>query len=136
MNNTNFNELLFYTLSHPDKQYFIHQLVVDAYTAQTATKNTKKISLVFSLVGLYLLIEKKYTGRKIQEAHLLLSKYKEQLPDIALPSKRGDITIITVLATTNNRDAIIKEWCLSVWQAYADHRLCIKHYCDSYLYKI
>ena len=98
-----FDELSFYTLSHPDRGYFIHQLIVDAYTAQTANKN----SLVFSLVVLYLLIEKNYTGRQIQEAHTLLSNYKEHLPDIKLPIERGDITIVDVLANKSNRDKIL-----------------------------
>jgi hypothetical protein len=49
-----YNELLYYTLCHQDIGYFIHQHVVDAYTAQTADNNTKPIAIIFALVGLYL----------------------------------------------------------------------------------
>ena len=60
-----FGQLSFYTLSHPDSDYFIHQMAVDAYTAQTATEDTKQIGLVFTLVGLYLFAEKNFTGKEI-----------------------------------------------------------------------
>ncbi len=135
MNNNYFNELSFYTLSHPDNVYFIHQLIVDAYTAQTANESTKRISLVFSLVGLYLLIEKNYTGRQIQQAHTILSNHKEYLPDIVLPPERGEITIVDVLANESNRDEMIKKWCKSVWQSYESSHDQIKQYCVNFLFK-
>jgi hypothetical protein len=53
-----YNELSYYTLGHPDKKYFIHQHLVDAYTAQKADENTKPIAITFDLVGLYLYVEK------------------------------------------------------------------------------
>ncbi len=129
-----FEKLSFYTLSHSNSDYFIHQLIVDAYTAQTANKNTKKISLVFSLVGLYLLIEKKYTGKEIQQAHSLLSNYKEFLPEVKLPNNRGSITISEVLESEINRDAMIKKWCFSVWKEYGFCKEEIKQYCEMYLF--
>jgi hypothetical protein len=135
MNNNYFNELSFYTLSHPDNVYFIHQLIVDAYTAQTANESTKRISLVFSLVGLYLLIEKNYTGRQIQQAHTILSNHKEHLPGIVLPTERGEITIVDVLANKSNRDEMIKKWCKSVWRSYESSHDQIKQYCVKYLFK-
>jgi hypothetical protein len=59
-NQEQYNELLYYTLGHPDIEYFIHHYVVDAYTAQTADNNTNPIAKAFALVGLYLFIEKNY----------------------------------------------------------------------------
>ncbi len=130
-----FEELSFYTLSHPDFDYFIHQLIVDAFTAQTADKDTKKISLVFSLVGLYLLIEKNYTGKQIQQAHTVLSNYKEYLPEIKLPENRGEITISNVLESELNRDEMIKKWCSSVWKAYESSKEEIERFCETYLFE-
>ena len=130
-----FDELSFYTLSHPDTDYFIHQLIVDAYTAQTANKHTKKISLVFSLVGLYLLIEKNYTGKQIQQAHTILANYKNYLPEIKLPKNRGEITISDVLKSKQNRDEMIKKWCYSVWMAYESNQKEIKQFCETYLFR-
>ncbi|MEE9361155.1 MAG: DUF5946 family protein [Cellulophaga sp.] len=130
-----FEELSFYTLSHSDSDFFIHQLIVDAYTAQTANENTKKISLVFSLVGLYLLIEKNYTGKEIQRAHTLLSNYKEFLPEVKLPNDRGNITISEVLESELNHDEMIKKWCSSVWKEYEFSKEEIKQYCEMYLFE-
>ena len=129
-----FEELSYYTLSHPDSDYFIHQLIVDAFTAQTADKDTKRISLFFSLVGLYLLIEKNYTGKQIQRAHTVLANYKEHLPIIKLPENRGEITISEVLKSKLNRDEMIKKWCSSVWKAYESSKEEIKRFCEIYLF--
>ncbi|HGY56578.1 MAG TPA: hypothetical protein ENK44_12790 [Caldithrix abyssi] len=129
-----FEELSFYTLLHSDSDYFIHQLIVDAFTAQTANKDTKKISLVFSLVGLYLLIEKNYTGKQIQQAHTVLSNYKDYLPEIKLPENRGEITISEVLKSELNRDEMIKKWCSSVWKEYESSKEEIKRFCEIYLF--
>ncbi len=131
-----FEELSFYTFSHSDSDYFIHQLIVDAFTAQTADKDTKKISLVFSLVGLYLLTEKNYTGKQIQQAHTMLSNHKSYLPEIKLPEKRGKITISDVLKSQlNKRDEMIKKWCFSVWKAYESSKEEIKQFCKIYLFE-
>lgn len=136
LDNKDFNELSFYTLSHSDDDYFIHQLIVDAFTAQTANENTKKISIVFALVGLYLLAEKGFTGREIQKAHMRLANYKEFLPEVTLPLNKGEIMITDVLNAQSNRDKLIKQWCLSVWEAYKpDNMKKIQEYCNHYLYR-
>ena len=130
-----YHELSFYTLAHPNNLYFIHQHIVDAQTAQTADVNTKPIGIVYALVGLYLMIERNYTGRQVQQAHLQLSKNKKNLPSIRLPEKRGEITVQEVLNAPPGpeRDAAIRDWCLSVWDAYENVRDIIITYCDENL---
>lgn len=115
-----YNELLYYTLSHPDIEYFIHQYVVDAYTAQTADISTKPIAITFALVGLYLFIEKNYSGKKVQRAHMQMAKNKKKWPEIKIPEQKGNITIKNVLSASPGleRDSMTKSWCVSVWQAY------------------
>lgn len=115
-----FHELSFYTLDHPDKIYFIHQHIVDAYQAQTARENTKPIAITFSLIGLYLYLERSYTGRQVQLAHIKLSQNKKVWPQFQLPDQRGEITVSDVVKATSgpDRDAMIKNWCVSVWGAY------------------
>ena len=117
-----YNELAYYTLDHPDKIYFIHQHVVDAYTAQHAYDKTKPIAIIFALAGLYLYIEKKCTGKQVQRAHIRLSKNKKELPAVKLPEQRGEILISNVLETPPGiqRDIMIKQWCNSVWQAFEE----------------
>lgn len=118
-----FNELLFYTLGHTDIEGFIHQHAVDAYTAQKADEYTKPISLIFSLVGLHLYIDKNYSGREVQKVHIKMSKNKKAWPAITLPEHRGGITVTDVLAASpgHERDLMIKKWCRSVWEAYKDN---------------
>jgi len=131
-----YHDLAFYTLAHPDSQYFIHQHIVDAQTAQTADAHTKPIAIVYALVGLYLMLEKNYTGRQVQLAHMQLSKNKKDLPPIPLPEKRGEITVQEVLNATAGpeRDGAIRDWCVSVWDAYVDAREIIIRYCDQNLH--
>jgi hypothetical protein len=76
-----FDELSYYTLAHHDPSY-VHQHTVDAFIAQTADKNTKPIGLVFSLVGLYLYLEKGFTGKQVQQAHMQLARKKKQRPSL------------------------------------------------------
>lgn len=118
-----YHELCFYTLAHADIS-FIHQYVVDAYFAQIADEHTKPISITFALAGLYLFIEKNYTGRQVQEVHTKMSKNKRAWPIFTLPKNRGDINVTDVLAKPagQERDEMIRKWCASVWEAYHENR--------------
>src|SRR5215472_16967519 len=56
-----YDEVYLYTMNRPE---FILQHVVDAFAVQTADRNSKPISVVFGLVGLYLRVEKQFSGRQ------------------------------------------------------------------------
>ena len=116
-----FHELTFYTLSHPDPS-FIHQHIVDAYAAQKADANIKSIAITFALVGLYLHLEKNYTGKQVQLAHMKLATNKKIWPVFNLPVSRGNIRVSDILNTKSGeeRDKMIEKWCIEVWNAYAD----------------
>jgi hypothetical protein len=118
-----YNELAFYTLAHGDPA-FIHQNVVDAFAAQTAGPATKPITIVFALIGLYLHVEKGFTGKQVQRAHMQLAKYRRQWFMPALPLDRGAIRIQDVLAVAPGpaRDAMIRKWCESAWQPWSASR--------------
>lgn len=120
-------QLSYYTLAHKDPA-FIHQNIVDAYAAQTADDNTKPIKIIFALIGLYLTVEKGYTGKQVQIMHIALGTKKRDWPKIDLPSNRGEITVIEVLAAAagKDRDNLIKKWCESVWNAYKDSQPIIR----------
>jgi hypothetical protein len=113
-------ELSFYSLAHRDKN-FVHQHIVDAYTAQVADRDTKPIAVFFSLAGLYLFLGKNYTGRQVQDAHLRMAKKTKEYPEIVLPETRGAITVKDVLDTPPgaDRDDMIRKWCASVWEAFS-----------------
>ena len=116
-----YDEVYAYTMGRPG---FILQHVVDAFGAQTATREMKPIRVVFSLVGLYLHVEKKFSGRQVQPAHIELGRQKRAWPAVALPDNRGAMTAIDVLAAEagDHRDKAIDEWCASVWAAFKDNR--------------
>ncbi len=121
-NSESYDELCCYSLAHEDAQ-FIHQHVVDAFGAQDAKPDDKPIRYVFSLVGLYLHVEKGFTGREVQLAHMKLAQKKQAWPTLELPPNRGTITAATVLsAPLEERDAIIHQWCRSVWEACSMNR--------------
>ncbi len=116
-----YHELLYYTLTHQDPE-FIHQYAVDAYAAQTANDKTKPIKVAFGLMGLYLRLEKGFTGREVQRAHMDLAKKKLPIPTFKLPENRGNITISGVInmPAGTKRDEMIELWIKSVWDAYRD----------------
>ena len=118
-----YDELRCYTLAHRDPS-FIHQHVVDAFTAQHADTQTKPIALTFSLVGLYLFVEKQLSGREVQRVHAELAKHRQPWPAFALPFNRGYITTVDVVAAAEglDRDKAIHAWCASVWGAFHQSR--------------
>jgi hypothetical protein len=119
-------ELCYYTSKHYDN-YFIHQHVVDAFAAQYADEKTKPITITFALVGLYLLLEKNFTGKEVQQAHIQLAKHKKIWLNFKLPEYRGDITVYDVVKVhESNCDEFIR-WCSSVWDAYKEHHLKVKY---------
>lgn len=120
-------ELSVYTLAHPDPA-FIHQHIVDAFVAQTAGLDTKPITLTFALVGLYLAVEKGYTGRQVQLAHMALARKRKVWPALPLPDERGAITVREVLAAPpgEERDTMIHRWCASVWEVYQESQELIR----------
>ena len=102
------------------RETFILQLVVDAHGAQFAGETTKPIAVVMALVGLFLHVERDFTGLQVQHAHMRLGRTKLVWPTIVLPAERGTMTAEDVLKVPAGaeRDAAISEWCRSVWAAY------------------
>ena len=110
-----FDELSAFTLSLSDKE-FIHQLVVDAYSAQHSGINMKPITTVFALVGLYLTFEHGYNGKEVQRAHITLGKTHRQWPRLNPPAEKSALTVLNVLQslTPENHRERINSWGKSV----------------------
>ncbi len=111
-----YDEVYVYTMGRPG---FILQHVVDAFAVQTANDESKPISVVFGLIGLYLYVEKQFSGRQVQEVHMKLGRNKREWPSIQLPKDRGSMTAVDVLAASAGpeRDMAIDQWCRAVWSA-------------------
>lgn len=118
-----YNELSAYTLTR-GYTVFIHQHVVDAFAAQYANGQTKPITVAFSLAGLYLRVEKGFTGRQVQDAHRQMAREKRSWPTFVLPEHRGAVTASEVMAAPPGieRDNAIDAWCSSVWAAFSMNR--------------
>lgn len=119
-----YHELCGYTLTLRDPE-FIHQHVVDAYTAQTADAHTKPIKLTFALVGLHLHLVKRFSGKQVQRTHMFLAGRETKWPAFPLPESRGDVTAANVLIHPPGpeRAQAVDVWCASVWAAYrASHQ--------------
>lgn len=116
-----YDEVYVYTMGRPG---FTLQHVVDAFAAQTANKDSKPIGVVFGLVGLYLHVEKRFSGREVQQVHRKLGSGKRQWPSIRFPADRGRMTVVDVLAASAgpDRDRTIDDWCASVWASFRDSR--------------
>jgi hypothetical protein len=118
-----YHELSYYTLAHSQSS-FIHQHVVDAFAAQHADVSSKPITVAFALIGLYLHVEKNYSGKDVQDTHMRLARQRRQWPRLRPPDQRGGITVHDVVAAPAGpeRDAMIHKWCVSVWDAWKPER--------------
>jgi Family of unknown function (DUF5946) len=116
-----YDQVYAYTMGRPG---FILQHVVDAFAVQSANEDGKRIGVVFGLVGLYLHVEKQFSGLQVQKVHMQLGRSKRQWPSVHFPEDRGRITVMDVLAATAGpeRDRAIDDWCKSVWTSFNANR--------------
>jgi hypothetical protein len=130
-----YNELACFTLNLHDER-FVHQYVVDAFTCQYADDNTKPISLTFALAGLYLFIEKGYSGREVQKFHTLMSKRKMAWPIFIVPYYQElpvDISSVIASNDQNERIELIEKWCAGVWEANKENHDKVEDLVRNYL---
>ncbi len=121
-----YDELCAYTLSHGDPA-FLHQHVVDAWAAQNATPAGKPIAITMALTGLYLHVERGFSGREVQLAHMRLARRKQAWPAWQFPDQRGALTALDVIASPPGpeRDRAIHAWAAAVWQPFAINRAAV-----------
>jgi len=114
-----FGELSAYTLTHGDPK-FIHQHAVDAWQAQHVVASKSNIGIAFSLIGLYLALEKGYTGRQVQLAHMELGRTKRIWAWFDPPAAYA-MTVNDVLRAEpgGDRDAVLMRWAAAVWEAWS-----------------
>jgi hypothetical protein len=118
--------------------FFHHQLCVDAYGAQHSGGPVKPITTVFSLVGLYLAVERGFTGRQVQNAHMKLAKKAEkgaEWPRLEPPERTWEITVSDVMCAEagNSRKEMIKKWAETVWRSWAHQHDRIRTLCEKWI---
>ena len=116
-----YDEVYVYAMGRPG---FILQHVVDVFAVQCASPESKAISVIFGLVGLYLYVEKQFSGRQIQLVHMKLARRRRKWSIPNLPGNRGEFTVFEVLKAPAGleRDEAIAKWCKSVWAALGQCR--------------
>ncbi|MGI8608441.1 MAG: DUF5946 family protein [Candidatus Dormibacteria bacterium] len=115
------DQLAYYTLAQTDPK-FIHQHLVDAYGAQHVRAGSRStIGPMFELAGLYLTVECRFTGRKVQLTHIRMARQSNSWPRFEPPVEPGLMTVAEVLATPPGalRDRALLDWCAAVWGAWA-----------------
>jgi len=130
-----FSDLESYTVSLRDPE-FIHQHVVDTYAAQHAGGKTRNITVIFGLIGLYLTMEKEYTGKEVQRAHMLIAKKRKTWPPLDPPEKTFHVTVADVLRanTDSEKKAAIHRWMTEVWEGWADRHEWIRETTETLLF--
>ncbi len=115
--------LTFYSLELQDAA-FLHQHIVDAYSAQHADQTSRPMAIVFSLLGLYLYLEKGFTGRQVQRVHTLLASRRQHWIAPPLPPEPAPIGVAHVMAAPPGieREAAVRAWCQAVWESWSHAR--------------
>jgi hypothetical protein len=128
------NQLSYYTLAHGDSA-FIHQHVVDAYGAQHIRLSPSTIGAAFALAGLYLAVERRFTGRQVQRMHVLMARTSKQWPRFDPPNDVGLLTVADVVAADAGtpRDEAIMRWCAGVWTAWSAEHERVRAMVDRFL---
>ena len=128
------SELSYYTLAHGHPR-FIHQHLVDAYGAQHVRDSRSTIGAAFALAGLYLAVERGFTGRQVQKMHMLMAATSKQWLRFDQPDYVGALTVADVLAVEPGpgRDETLMRWCASVWRAWSTQHDRIREIVDRYL---
>ena len=118
-----YDHLCAWTLSLGDAD-FVHQHVVDAHMLQTANERTKSVGVAFALVGLLLFLERGFTGREVQRAHMKLGRAGGPWPTFRLPSERGGVGPADVLKAPPGPERIdaVRAWCAAAWEPWSDQR--------------
>jgi hypothetical protein len=101
---------------------------VDTYAAQHAAERARPIGVAFALIGLYFACERDYTGRQVQHVHMLLARRSRTWPRFVSPGKAGVVTVLNVLQARpgEERDAMLRLWGRSVWEAWSQEHERVK----------
>lgn len=128
------NELSYYTLAHGDPA-FIHQYLVDAYGAQHVRPSQSAIGAAFALAGLYLAVERGFTGRRVQKMHMQMARTGKPWPRFDPPEDVGPMTVADVVTVEPGprRDKRLREWCASVWSAWSVEHGRVREMVDRFL---
>jgi Family of unknown function (DUF5946) len=100
-----------------------HQLLVDTYTAQHVGPNAAAITGAFALVGLYLALERGWSGLEVRDAHQALANRYRDWPRFAGAARaQAAVTVedLALAATTSQYAETLHRWARAVWASWRD----------------
>ena len=127
-------ELTYYTLGRGDPR-FIHQHLVDAYGAQHVRRSKSTIGAAFALAGLYLAVERGFTGRQVQQMHMRMARRPRKWPLFEPPTETWPVTVADVVAAEAGagRDGALMRWCAGVWAGWFPEQQRVRAMVDPFL---
>jgi hypothetical protein len=118
-------EVAGFEAEHPEL-LALHQLLVDAYGAQHAGRGS--IRLPYSLVGLHLALDRRWSGTAVRTLHGRMGKPRADWPAFERPGALGNRTILDVAeagarpGSVDGHRRALHEWARSVWEAWSPAR--------------
>ena len=110
-------------MQHPEVLGRWHQTCVDAYAAQHVGPQTRPMTVCFALNGLYLVLERGWSGIAARDAHGHLARtvVRADWPWFEPPSEAGPLTVLDVAlsADPDAQGAAIEAWGRSVWATWS-----------------
>ena len=120
-----YGEVLGFELSHIVPLGRYHQLMVDTYGAQHAGQDARSIRVAYSLVGLFLALERGRDGLEVRRAHQRMGKPDPSWPPFDPPPDVGAITVLDVAEAGARGGSVaghaeaMGRWAQAVWHAWS-----------------
>jgi hypothetical protein len=124
-----YGEVQGFALGHLELVRDFHQLTVDAYAAQHASREVggvlPPISVGYALVGLHLALDRGVSGPEVRAAHQRMGKPDPSWPPLPAPERTGAMTVFEVAAagamvgSVAGHAKAVPAWAAAVWQAWA-----------------
>jgi hypothetical protein len=96
------------------------QTYVDSYGAQHVGPRMAPITIAFALNGLYLVLERGWTGLQVREAHGYLANTVDRWPTFTPPEQVGDLTVfdLSMASSPTEHIEILQRWAHMVWASW------------------
>lgn len=118
-------EVTGFELNHVAQLGRYHQLTVDAYGAQHSDAVGSGIRVAYSLVGLFLALERGMDGLLVRGVHQRMGKPESGWPRFPRPDDAGGLTVLDVAtagvraASIDGHAGAVEQWAASVWRAWS-----------------
>jgi hypothetical protein len=116
-----YGEVTGFELDHLVELGKLHQLTVDTYGAQHGGGQSSGLGLAYSLVGLFLALERGAGGDQVRALHQRMGRPDDSWPTFV--SVKGAVTVLDVANAGARAESVrghaeaIERWAQSVWEA-------------------